>query len=950
MATIIVAAPWGGQQQPLPHPDTLSPQQLREWVIQRGRPGGGGYGAGGARHVAKRLSRPSRFVNGLFSEAVLVVEVMVLWRDVPGCVEVAALGASESAAALCASASTTTGPTSAEALHTFTLDSGASRCFVCDCTTVTLLAAPVPFSLADPTGGPVVARASTVLSCPAVPSDSLSCLHLPSFSTKLVSNAVLQDVWVDTFIPVGQRVAICTCSQNGRHLATFTRQPGSSLYTLTTTSAQVTVSVQVAASSQVFASGQFVALCSCRVLSHQTLLWHHRLGHPSLPHLCSMHSRLLFSGLPMSMPPLPRSPAPPCLPCVEGRQRAAPHSSSFPPTTTPLQTLHMDVKADVRGVLITWIRATCRQLWERFWQDLSILRLHSVRGGKFSSGLLAEFYRDEGIVQMFTLSASLQPNRIAECRIGLVMEPLYISSESSGPAEGGDPAADDTAATRRSPRLETPPGFPPRSSSPPLQPVAVETGAAGGGDTWGEGSGGSDSGGAEFGGADSGSATSPSFVGAVGAPTADARAAGAGGTAGGAAGAGAAGAGGTAGGARGAGTAGARGTGAAGAGGTTGGAARVGAAGAGGAASAGGTTGGSAGAGGAGARSTRGLGGAGAAGPGGARTRGAGAAGAGGTAGAGGAGGTTGGAGAGGTGGARAADGTASAPRRPFFYPQQQSSLPPPDSALRQPQLLPGSPLPGPAPYTKVTKPLTGRREPKTRDSKPVRARCVARLRHPVVPGTHVMALRPSSIPHCVPLPSPPASSLRNGPDPASDLARAASPTITRLLTTVVTDPEFESTAAFSLVTELVEFAARRRLDYVASLATDSESVCPQSLGGESALGSDVLEDTQFELECLAAALPCFASMLLCPEGDPDAPDIPTLRSYAEAITGEYSSQWQTAMDAEMASWKSIGTYVDEVPPPGANIVDGMWILRVKRPPGSPPAFKVRYVAQGFSQ
>ncbi|CAI7782066.1 unnamed protein product, partial [Closterium sp. NIES-54] len=56
------------------------------------------------------------------------------------------------------------------------------------------------------------------------------------------------------------------------------------------------------------------------------------------------------------------------------------------------------------------------------------------------------------------------------------------------------------------------------------------------------------------------------------------------------------------------------------------------------------------------------------------------------------------------------------------------------------------------------------------------------------------------------------------------------------------------------------------------------------------------------------------------------------------------------AMDAEMASWKSTGTYVDEVPPPGANIVYGMWIFRVKRPLGSPPAFKARYVARGFSQ
>ncbi|CAI7776241.1 unnamed protein product [Closterium sp. NIES-53] len=55
-------------------------------------------------------------------------------------------------------------------------------------------------------------------------------------------------------------------------------------------------------------------------------------------------------------------------------------------------------------------------------------------------------------------------------------------------------------------------------------------------------------------------------------------------------------------------------------------------------------------------------------------------------------------------------------------------------------------------------------------------------------------------------------------------------------------------------------------------------------------------------------------------------------------------------MDADMASWKSTGTYVDEVPPPWANIVDGMWIFRVKRPPGSPLAFKARYVARGFSQ
>ncbi|CAI7893777.1 unnamed protein product [Closterium sp. NIES-53] len=150
-------------------------------------------------------------------------------------------------------------------------------------------------------------------------------------------------------------------------------------------------------------------------------------------------------------------------------------------------------------------------------------------------------------------------------------------------------------------------------------------------------------------------------------------------------------------------------------------------------------------------------------------------------------------------------------------------------------------------------------------------------------------------------------SSLPTIPNPESDLACAASPTVSRLLGTVITDPSFESTAASALVAELLD---------------------PSSVGGECALGTDVLEDRQEDFQCLAAAVPRFASMLLAPEGDPDAPDIPTPRSYAEANTGPYSSQWQAAMDAEMASWKSTGTYVDEVPPPGANIVDGMWIFR----------------------
>ncbi|CAI7808861.1 unnamed protein product, partial [Closterium sp. NIES-53] len=163
---------------------------------------------------------------------------------------------------------------------------------------------------------------------------------------------------------------------------------------------------------------------------------------------------------------------------------------------------------------------------------------------------------------------------------------------------------------------------------------------------------------------------------------------------------------------------------------------------------------------------------------------------------------------------------------------------------------------------------LTERCVPTTHPVLPVRtAHRAPRLRPPPVPGTHTMTLRPSSVPLRIPLSAPPKSSL-----------------------------------------------------------LESMSASPPSVGGECALGTDVLEDRQEDFECLATTVPHFASMLLAPEGDPDAPDIPTPRSYAEAIMGAYSSQWQAAMDAEMASRK------------------------VKQPPSSPPTFKVRYVARGFSQ
>ncbi|CAI5969703.1 unnamed protein product [Closterium sp. NIES-64] len=453
-------------------------------AVERCSVGGSAVARGSSSSVPARPRRPSSSVSGTLSVGGLGVEVPArtssaqvttlarpgdCYLRVPpdpgiGTSEAAALGASASAAlgpgeaatlgasesaapGACKSAPTSTAST--KALHTFTLDLGASRFFFRYRTVLEQLARPVAVSLADPSGGPVLATSSTVLPCPAVPAGTLSGLYLPSFSTNLVAGSALQDGGVHQFTPAYERVTHCTCARTGRHLATFTRQPGSDLYTLTTESPQV------AASASTSASGQLSAPCSSRTLSHQTVLWHHRLGHPSVQRLRGMHSRYLVSGLPRVIPPLPPSPAPPYLPYVEGRQRATPHSSSFPPTEAPLQTLHLDVwgparvrgqghkryfmlvvddytcyttvfplrtKGEVPDVLIPWIRAARLQLRKRFQSDFPVLHLHSDRGGKFSSELLAAYCAEHGIRHTFTLPASPQQNGVAERRIGLVME------------------------------------------------------------------------------------------------------------------------------------------------------------------------------------------------------------------------------------------------------------------------------------------------------------------------------------------------------------------------------------------------------------------------------------------------------------------------------------------------------------------------------------------------
>ncbi|CAI7789157.1 unnamed protein product [Closterium sp. NIES-54] len=228
---------------------------------------------------------------------------------------------------------------------------------------------------------------------------------------------------------------------------------------------------------------------------------------------------------------------------------------------------------------------------------------------------------------------------------------------------------------------------------------------------------------------------------------------------------------------------------------------------------------------------------------------GAGGTGAGGT-GAGGAG--VGGTGAGGAGAGEVGPGDTVRPR-PYFVPLLQQVLGVPSSTNLTPPLLSSC---------RVWPVCTAHGIPRSRPSP--------------VPDTHAMALRPSSPPLSVPLLAPPESSL-----------------------CAVTDPSFETAAAPALVGELLDFAAACRLDYANAFVAESAS--PPSVGGECALCTDVLEDRYRDIECLATAVPRLASMMLAPEGDSDAPDILTPRSYAEAITGEAAAGFVACLQGALS-------------------------------------------------
>ncbi|CAI7901421.1 unnamed protein product [Closterium sp. NIES-53] len=803
------------------------------------------------------------------------------------------------------------GATLADTSLSFTLDSGASHYFFRDHTTLTPHPAPISVALADPTSGPIIARHSATLPCPAVPSGSLTGLQIPSFSRNLVG-----------VLPLMKR----QLQQQQQLLLPPT---------LVTAPRQVPASHQVAVFGQVKAAGQVAASCSCWSLAHPTVLWYHRLGHPTLPRLRTMSSQHLVLGLPRVLPSLPPSPAPTCGPCVEGRLRATPHSSSLRPTTEPFKTLHLDVwgpasrpgperesfflvvvddysryttifplaiKSDVTSTLIRWLLATKGTRHHR------VSCLHSDRGGEFFFDVLAGFCREQGILQSWTLPESPHQNGVAERRIGLVMEIARASMIHARAPHFLWPYVVQYATHLLNlwPRVSRP-GVPSSSaqssSQSPRQPLALPPQVAA--DLEGAGVRSADLGGASSGGV------------RVGAESVPARGPGAGGA-------------------------------------------------------------------GVGAepvhplqnleslglaalllvvlalgvvrlvlwRAVLGL----------------------------------------------PPPRTLFLPptltrpgTRPFFavhvrsswswskrgkrwsssswsYSSWRSSSNSNSSKSSSRRSRSSSSSRSSSRRSRSSsssrsssnnsRSRSSRSSSSSSSSSNGRLRLLSLAFGPLVSPSLLLPLPPlllashspcahpsspfpvtdlrtvlfrSSSPRPSPslLPSPSESALTASlSTPFTDYYRTYCRVLSRLLASLVTDPRASLSSVSALTATVTEFAATRHLDNDTRVMASFPTI-PLAVGGESTLGCDALEDRQFELEFLAAASPHLSAMLLAPEGDPDALDIPTPRTYAEAMSGPWASQWRAAMDAEMASYISTGTYVDEFPPLWANVVDGMWIFKV---------------------
>ncbi|CAI7802838.1 unnamed protein product [Closterium sp. NIES-54] len=184
----------------------------------------------------------------------------------------------------------------------------------------TLCPLPTPTSLLGAESSfSIPCHNTSTLPCPLYPSGTITGLHIPSLCTNLLSQRSLQQANITTVFPGGANYCALYNTATGRLLSRIPLCPRSRLYTLRLPRPPT---CQVASPSLLpppplpptnppLPPRPRDSDCSCRSLSHSTILLHHKLGHPKFATLRSSVSSGLLHGPPSSLPPLPKSPAPP---------------------------------------------------------------------------------------------------------------------------------------------------------------------------------------------------------------------------------------------------------------------------------------------------------------------------------------------------------------------------------------------------------------------------------------------------------------------------------------------------------------------------------------------------------------------------------------------------------------------------------------------------------------
>ena len=286
-----------------------------------------------------------------------------------------------------------------------------------------------------------LAKGTTCLPCPALPSGQLRGLHSPDFRHNLVSVSELQSQGVEVVFPACAKSAHCKDPSTGEILWTF-QQGQLGLY-------EAKLREQTAASAVKHSAPDL----------HPTTLLHRRLGHIGESSLRTLISKQAILGLPQSYTPPPVPFPTGCLPCIQSKTQAVPHPLHRSRCSTPLDKVHVDLvgplPSGVRGhrYWMTVVDDCTRYGWSimlhskdqakhKFieWQaqverqsGLKLKHFHSDRGSEFLNDILLTHFREQGVSCSFSNPHSPQQNGVAEARnkqVGRFTRSLLLHSHA----------------------------------------------------------------------------------------------------------------------------------------------------------------------------------------------------------------------------------------------------------------------------------------------------------------------------------------------------------------------------------------------------------------------------------------------------------------------------------------------------------------------------------------